>query len=218
MRLRNKGGDRKAPGKDLMYAFIEGEVCEKLNGSLVLLASGVGWQLNCSNNTLQAAPPVGETMRCYTFLSVREDAMELFGFATREEKEMFLQLTSVSGIGPKTALGVLGSMPLRDLNLAILLGDVNALSRAPGIGKKTAQRIALELKDKVSQASVSAAVPAESFSAPALSSDAAAEAIEALIALGYSSTEARNAIGQIKDRTDKPEELIRLALRAMAGF
>ena len=203
-----------------MYAFIEGEVCEKLNGSLVLLASGVGWQLNCSNNTLQAAPPVGEKMRCYTYLSVREDAMELFGFATREEKEMFLQLTSVSGIGPTTALGVLGAMPLRDLNLAILLGDVNALSRAPGIGKKTAQRIALELKDKISQADVSAAAaPSQgAVSAAALSSDAVTEAIEALIALGYSSTEARNAISQIKDQTDKPEELIRLALRAMAGF
>ena len=203
-----------------MYAFIEGEVCEKLNGSLVLLASGVGWQLNCSNNTLQAAPPVGEKMRCYTYLSVREDAMELFGFATREEKEMFLQLTSVSGIGPKTALGVLGAMPLRDLNLAILLGDVNALSRAPGIGKKTAQWIALELKDKISQADVSAAAaPSQgAVSAAALSSDAVTEAIEALIALGYSSTEARNAISQIKDQTDKPEELIRLALRAMAGF
>ena len=203
-----------------MYAFIEGEVCEKLNGSLVLLASGVGWQLNCSNNTLQAAPPVGEKMRCYTYLSVREDAMELFGFASREEKEMFLQLTSVSGIGPKTALGVLGAMPLRDLNLAILLGDVNALSRAPGIGKKTAQRIALELKDKISQADGSAAAaPSQgAVSAAALSSDAVTEAIEALIALGYSSTEARNAISQIKDQTDKPEELIRLALRAMAGF
>ena len=202
-----------------MYAFIEGEVCEKLSGTLVLLASGVGWQLNCSNNTLQAAPPIGEKMRCYTYLSVREDAMELFGFASKEEKEMFLQLTSVSGIGPKTALGVLGAMPLRDLNLAILLGDVNALSRAPGIGKKTAQRIALELKDKISQADVSAAVPAQSAAASvSLSADATTEAIEALIALGYSSTEARNAISQVRDRTDKPEELIRLALRAMADF
>ena len=202
-----------------MYAFIEGEVCEKLNGSLVLLASGVGWQLNCSNNTLQAAPPVGDKMRCYTYLSVREDAMELFGFATKEEKEMFLQLTAVSGIGPKTALGVLGAMPLRDLNLAILLGDVNALSRAPGIGKKTAQRIALELKDKISQADVSAAaVPSQGPAVSSLSSDAVTEAIEALIALGYSSTEARNAISQIKNQTDKPEELIRLALRTMAGF
>ena len=109
-------------------------------------------------------------------------------------------------------------MPLRDLNLAILLGDVNALSRAPGIGKKTAQRIALELKDKISQASVSAAVPAESVSAPVLSPDAVSEAIEAMIALGYSSTEARNAISQVRDQTDKPEELIRLALRAMAGI
>ena len=202
-----------------MYAFIEGEVCEKLNGSLVLLASGVGWQLNCSNNTLQAAPPVGEKMRCYTYLSVREDAMELFGFATREEKEMFLQLTSVSGIGPKTALGVLGAMPLRDLNLAILLGDVNALSRAPGIGKKTAQRIALELKDKISQADVSAAAPPSQGAAmPSLSSDAVTEAIEALIALGYSSTEARNAVSQVRDKSDKAEELVRLSLRAMVNM
>ena len=203
-----------------MYAFIEGEVCEKLNGSLVILASGVGWQLNCSNNTLQAAPALGEKMRCWTYLSVREDAMELFGFATREEKEMFLQLTSVSGIGPKTALGVLGAMPLRDLNLAILLGDVNALSRAPGIGKKTAQRIALELKDKVSQADVSAASAGSAAAVPAASmaADCVAEAIEALTALGYSSTEARNAVSQVRDQSDKPEELIRLALRAMAGM
>ncbi len=203
-----------------MYAFIEGTVCEKTNGCLVLQAGGIGWQLSCSNNTLMAAPALGETMRCFTFLSVREDALELFGFATREEKEMFLQLTSVSGIGPKTALGVLGAMPLRDLNLAILLGDVNALSRAPGIGKKTAQRIALELKDKVSQADVSAAAAGSAAAVPAASmaADCVAEAIEALTALGYSSTEARNAVSQVRDQSDKPEELIRLALRAMAGM
>jgi Holliday junction DNA helicase RuvA len=201
-----------------MYAFIEGQVCEKAAGRLVLLAAGVGWQLNCSNNTLQAAPAQGGKMRCYTFLSVREDAMELFGFSTREEKELFLQLTSVSGIGPKTALGLLGSMPLRDLNLAILLGDVNALSRAPGIGKKTAQRIALELKDKVSQESVSGPDVAAAPVVSASGAGAVSEAVEALIALGYSSTEARNAVSQVRDQSDKPEELIRLALRAMAGM
>ena len=201
-----------------MYAFIEGKVCEKTNGSLVLLAAGVGWQLNCSNNTLQAAPPAGENMRCYTVLNVRDDAMELFGFATKEEKQMFLQLTSVSGVGSKTALGLLGAMPLRDLNLAILLGDVNALSRAPGIGKKTAQRIALELKEKVTQADVSAHADAGSAAAalPA-QADHVMEAMEALTALGYSALEARNAIAQVKDQSDKPEELIRLALRNMAG-
>ena len=123
-----------------MFAFIEGQVCEKANGYLVLMAAGVGWQLSCSNNTLQAAPAVGGVMRCCTYLSVREDAVELFGFASREEKEMFLRLISVSGVGPKTALGMLGAMPLRALNLAILLGDVNALSRAPGIGKNLRRR------------------------------------------------------------------------------
>ena len=144
--------------------------------------------------------------------------MELYGFATREEKRMFQQLTSVSGVGAKTALGLLGAMPLRDLNLAILLGDVNTLSRAPGIGKKTAQRIALELKEKVTQADVSA--QADSGAAAVIQTDQAdhvMEAIEALTALGYSAMEARNAVARVKDQSEKPEELIRLALRNMAG-
>ena len=135
-----------------MYAFIEGKVCEKTGTNLVLEAGGVGYLLSCSMNTIQAAPATGEVMRCHTWLSVREDAMELFGFATKEEKATFLLLNSVNGVGPKVALGLLGSMSLRDLNTAILMDDVAALSRAPGVGKKTAQRIALELKDKVSTA------------------------------------------------------------------
>lgn len=201
-----------------MYAFIEGKVCEKNAGELILLAGGVGYQINCSMNTLAAAPALGETMRCYTYLSVREGAMELFGFASREEKRMFLSLTGVSGVGPKMALALLGSMPLKELNLAILLGDVTALSRAPGIGKKTAQRIALELKDKVSQEDVSAvsvggAVPVQSMAA-----DCVTEALEALQALGYTPAEARNAVQSVRDQSDKTDELIKLALRSMAGM
>lgn len=142
--------------------------------------------------------------------------MELFGFASREEKSMFLALTGVSGVGAKTALGLLGSMPLRDLNLALLLGDVHTLSRAPGIGKKTAQRIALELKDKISQADVNAQdVPA---SAPLQGTDQVGEALEALIALGYTPQEARGALSKVKDQAERPEDLIRLALRSMAGM
>lgn len=202
-----------------MYAFIEGQVCEKAGGQLVLMAGGVGYLLNCSMNTLQAAPALGETMRCHTYLAVREDAMELYGFATKEEKSMFLSLTSISGVGAKMALALLGSMPLRDLNLAILLGDVNALSRAPGIGKKTAQRIALELKDKISQADVNAVGGSSAAPVAALSvTDNMAEALEALVALGYTSNEARNALAQVKDQAEKPEDLIRLALRSMAGM
>jgi len=201
-----------------MYAFIEGQVCEKAGGMLVLLAGGVGYQLSCSMNTLQAAPAMGETMRCYTYLSVREDAMELFGFATKEERSLFLSLTGVSGVGAKTALALLGAMPLHDLNLAILLGDVNALSRAPGIGKKTAQRIALELKDKVSQADVNVPAPSGSSSVAQMTTDSVTDAMEALEALGYSGTEARNALMKVKDQSDKTDELIRLALRSLAGM
>ena len=201
-----------------MYAFIEGQVCEKANNTLVLLAGGVGYLLNCSMNTLQAAPALGETMRCHTYLAVREDAMELYGFATKEEKSMFLSLTSISGVGAKMALALLGSMPLRDLNLAILLGDVNALSRAPGIGKKTAQRIALELKDKISQADVNAGSVSAAPVATLAASDNVAEALEALVALGYTANEARSALSQVKDQAEKPEDLIRLALRSMAGM
>ena len=111
-------------------------------------------------------------------------------------------------------------MPLRDLNLAILLGDVNTLSRAPGIGKKTAQRIALELKEKVTQADVSAQADAGSANVPVMpgQADHVMEAIEALTALGYSAAEARGAVSRVKDQSEKAEELIRLALRSMAGM
>ena len=202
-----------------MYAFIEGQVCEKNTGELILLAGGVGYRIACSMNTLQVAPAVGETMRCHTILSVREDAMELFGFATKEEKRMFQSLTAISGVGPKLALAILGSMPLRDLNLAILMGDITALSRAPGIGKKTAQRIALELKDKISQADVDASgMPAGASPVPLAATDNVTEALEALIALGYSVTEARNALAQVQDSASTVDQLIRQALRAMAGM
>lgn len=201
-----------------MYAFIEGKVCEKNAGELILLAGGVGYQINCSMNTLAAAPALGETMRCYTYLSVREDAMELFGFASREEKRMFLSLTGVSGVGPKMALALLGSMPLKELSLAILLGDVTALSRAPGIGKKTAQRIALELKDKVSQEDVSAVSVGGAAPVQSMAADCVTEALEALQALGYTPAEARNAVQSVRDQSDKTDELIKLALRSMAGM
>ena len=201
-----------------MYAFIEGRVCEKTTNSLVLEAGGIGYQLNCSMTTLQEAPPMGEKMRCYTYLSVREDAMELFGFATKEEKQLFLSLTGISGVGAKTALGLLGAMPLRDLNLAILLGDVNALSRAPGIGKKTAQRIALELQETLSKEDFSLPAGTPVLDRTALQDDAVSEALAALQALGYTASEAAGAVARVKDQANHPDELVRLALKNMAGM
>lgn len=197
-----------------MFAFIEGTVAEKNQNELVLLASGVGYSLTCSVGTLSTAPAVGERFRAYTYLSVREDALELFGFSSREERAMFLRMTNVSGVGPRTALGLLGSMPLRDLTLAILTEDLAALTRAPGIGKKTAQRLVLELKEKVSQADLPAGAQGVS-PVTALSEDCVSEALAALQALGYTAGEAARAISLVKDKTDRPDEMVRLALRGM---
>ena len=200
-----------------MYAYIRGIVADKGHNELVIEAAGVGYLLNCSMNTMQDAPAAGEEMKVYTYLSVREDAMELFGFASREEKEMFLKLTGISGIGPRTALGVLGSMPLRDLTLAIVTGDTAALSRAPGIGKKTAQRIALELKEKISTDDIES-LPEGVKPAAAVNlrqEDAYSEALLALQSLGYSNGEATKALNAVRGQSDKADELVRLALRIM---
>lgn len=199
-----------------MYAYLKGVVADKGANELVLDVGGVGYLLSCSMTTLQETPSIGETMKAYTYFSVREDAMELFGFATPEEKSMFLRLLSVSGVGPKLALSILGAMPLRDLTLAIVTGDAAALSRAPGVGKKTAQRIALELKEKVTESDLEAA-PAVAPLPPA-QEDAAAEALAALQALGYTPAEAARAISLVRGQSDSANELVRLALRGMAGM
>ena len=201
-----------------MIDFIEGTVESKAPGELVISAGGVGFLLMCSNTTLAEAPAKGEKWRCHTVLNVREDAMELFGFATRQERAMFKRLCQVTGVGAKTALGVLSALPLRDLSVAIVTGDVAALSRAPGIGKKTAQRIVLELKDKVEQQYISAASAAGSAAPAAMVGDAQREAQAALQALGYTSAEAARAINLVRDQADTVDQLIMLALRQIGSL
>ena len=201
-----------------MYAFIEGQVCEKTNNQLVLLAGGVGYLLSCSMATLNAAPVTGETMRCHTWLSVREDAMELFGFATKEEKQLFLSLIGVNGVGPKMALALLSTLSVGDLRMAIVMEDEKAIARAPGVGKKIAQRIALELKDKLGQFAVSAGASASPVTAAPAAADNFAQAIAGLTALGYTPGEARDALSKIENKDAPVDELLRLALRSMAGM
>ena len=200
-----------------MYAYLNGVVADKGQNTLVIDVNGVGYLLSVSMNTLQETPPVGEKMKVYTHFSVREDAVDLFGFATQEEKSMFARLLTVSGIGPRVALSILGSMPLRDLTLAILTGDITALSRAPGVGKKTAQRLALELKEKVDQSDLDYA-PAAGGAVSPMQEDAAKEALAALQSLGYTAAEAARALSQVRGQSDSANELVRLALRNMAGF
>ena len=202
-----------------MIALIEGTVVEKSAGEVVLLTGGIGFRILCSMNTLASLPAVDQRCRLLTHLSVREDAMDLYGFATREEREMFKNLIAVTGIGPKIALVVLGSLPLAELRLAILTGDTALLSRAPGVGKKTAQRIALELKDKVTEAALAGGVMPEALTgldAEAPAQDALGEAIQALKALGYSPQEAAAALKGVKGQATTADEMIRIALRGMA--
>ncbi|MBQ4581418.1 MAG: Holliday junction branch migration protein RuvA [Clostridia bacterium] len=203
-----------------MYAFIEGQVVEKTNNTLVLLAGGVGYLLNCSMSTISAAPKTGEVMRCHTWLSVREDAMELFGFASKEEKQLFLLLTGVTGVGPKMALALLSTLSASDLRLAIIMEDDKTLARAPGVGKKIAQRITLELKDKLGQFEVSGGVASAAASAPVApaAADNFAQAMAALTGLGYTPAEARDALQKVGSKDAPADELLRLALRSMAGF
>lgn len=198
-----------------MIAQLTGIVAEKNSDSVVIDVGGVGFQVLTSATTLSNLPAGGEKVKLYTVFNVREDAMELFGFATREEKTMFDKLRGVNGVGPKTALGILSALTVRDISLALLTGDANALTKAPGIGKKTAQRLVLELKDKVDQTEVSTAADVPAV-ARASQSSAAQEAIEALLALGYQSAEATVAVANVQDKSDKADELIRLALRGMA--
>ena len=200
-----------------MIAFIEGRVEARANHALVLNVGGVGFAVQTTSSAVAAA---GATARLYTRLIVREDALELFGFPTQEEVAMFDKLTSVTGVGPKMALAVLSSLSMNDLILAIAAEDEKAFTRVSGVGKKTAQRLLLELKDLA--AGFGGAVSGASGATPAVNAahdSPEREALEALMALGYSSAEAGSALMKIRDAHPgdiPPAELIRLALRALS--
>ena len=199
-----------------MYAFIEGKVCEKNAGELILLAGGVGYQINCSMNTLAAAPALGETMRCYTYLSVREDAMELYGFYSENELNCFQMLIGVSGVGPKAALSILSAATPESLAMSIITGDEKALTVAQGIGKKIAQRIILELKDKLAKGQLSA--DGESYGGTGVTvipENKSSEAAAALAVLGYSQSEIGVALKGIDVDALSLEDVIKQALKKM---
>ena len=193
-----------------MFAHISGVVAEKNVDSIVIDAGGIGFLLNVSAATLSSAPAVGEKFKLYTVFNVREDAMELCGFATREEKRMYERLRTVGGVGSKLALQALSTLSVRDLSLALVTGDAGELCRVPGIGKKLAQRLVLELKDKVDDsqlASSSAAVQPKS-------SGMESEAIAALLALGFSAAEASKAVSAHAAEATSLDNLIYLSLKS----
>ena len=201
-----------------MYSYIKGLLTEIEQGQIVVEAGGVGYGICIPASVLQELPAIGTEIRVYTHFSVREDGQTLYGFLYKEDREMFRSLITVSGIGPKGALSILGIMQPDDLRMAIACGDVKSISKAPGIGKKTAERVILDLRDKMTAAAsgMPVNIPAAQDTAAARSQGPVAEAIEALTMLGFSRMEAGRAVGMI-NLTDgmSTEEVIRQALKAI---
>lgn len=197
-----------------MFYHISGKVTDIEPNLAVIECCGVGFALNVTTNTVSHLK-VGESAKLYTYENVREDAFDLFGFFDKQEKRCFEMLLDVSGVGPKAAMSILSSATPESLAMAIISGDERALTAAPGIGKKIAQRILLELKDKMSkETSAITVATATSGNAPTGSSKLS-DAISALVVLGYTNSEISVVLKDIDVENTPLENIIRQALKKM---
>lgn len=192
-----------------MYAYFKGILTEKYIESIVVEVENIGYNIKVSQGTVAMLPPVGEMIKVYTYTSVREDAIQLYGFLSKDDLDIFKLLINVNGIGPKGGQSILSVMSADELRFAIVSGDAKMIAKAPGIGAKTAQRVILDMKDKVSLEDAFAAekeTMQAGSSAPL--SDAVREAVEALTALGYGSTEAVRAVKSVENASDLSVEIL----------
>lgn len=184
-----------------VISYIKGPLIEKEEDVIVVEAGSIGYNIHVPLSFLEELPPLGQEVHVYTYLQVKEDAMTLFGFRSRQDLKMFKQLLGVNGIGPKGALGLLSALRPDDLRMAIISGDAKAISKAPGVGIKTAQRVILDLKDRISVEDVfTQQEPVKEGTSASLGGmqDAGREAVDALVALGYSPMEAAKAVRQVE--------------------
>ncbi len=205
-----------------MISYIKGPLIDIWEDMIVVEAAGIGYNIHVPLSVIEALPKTGTEVQVYTSLQVREDAMTLFGFLSRQDLQMFRQLLGVNGIGPKAALGLLSSLRVDDLRMAIVSGDAKAISRAPGIGPKTAQRVILDLKDRIKIEDIlpGGETPGDIAGVPTAASGmegAGKEAVEALVALGYSLTEAGRAVRQVEiTEAMTAEDVLKASLRYLA--
>lgn len=193
-----------------MYYYIKGNLAYKDENHIVVDNHGVGYKIHTSLSTVESIGSVGNEVTVYTHLNVREDAMELYGFSTEDERGMFLKLISVSGIGPKVGLALLSVATPSKLAVAIITGDEKLLTKASGVGPKAAKRVILELKDKIDNAELGLDAAYAEVTDTVIT-DNRAEALSALTVLGYSTNEAKNVLLKL-DSTLSTEELIKQAL------
>ncbi len=201
-----------------MYSYIRGALAEVETDHIVIDVNGIGYNIYVPVNCYDYLPGLGEECKIHTYLHVREDAMILYGFLTKDDLELFKQLITVSGIGPKGAIGILSALSADDLRFAILAGDSKAISKAPGIGAKTAQRVILELKDKMSLEDAFEK-KLDNAKMPQVSSNNQVknDAVLALNALGYSSSESLKAVSKVEITPDMDvEDVLKQALKHMA--
>ncbi|MCQ4934951.1 MULTISPECIES: Holliday junction branch migration protein RuvA [Anaerotignum] len=199
-----------------MISYIKGTLMHRGESYIILETGGIGYQIFVSAGFLSKMPEAGKEMKIFTYMSVKEDGISLFGFSSKEEQEMFLKLLTVGGVGPKGALGFLSQLTPQEIVMAILSADAKTLSKAPGVGKKTAQRVILELKDKCSTEDA-LAIPMEMVDGGAVGG-AKFEAIEAMTALGYSRSEAAKAVGMVATEGMTTEDILKAALKKMITF
>lgn len=204
-----------------LIAYIKGTLAYISDELVIVEVGGIGYEIRTPMTVMTQLPPVGHEVLLHTYYYVREEAILLYGFVAKDDLEVFKQLIKVSGIGPKGALGILSTITPDELRFALMADDVKTISKAPGIGKKTAQKLILELKDKLKMADYEDFIRSEvdENDITLLPVDQKSDAIDALVALGYSSGEAVKAIRGMKiTETTTVEEIIKGALKRLVSF
>lgn len=197
-----------------MIAFVKGELAVVEEDRVIVETGGIGYNIFVSSSTITQLPAEGEQVRFYTHMNVKEDAMQLYGFLTRDELKVFRLIIGVSGIGPKGGLGILSQLTPDALRFAVASNDVKAISAAPGIGKKTAEKLILELKDKISIEDVLHHEEVQSQANTGLGQEVQSDAVQALVALGYGNAEALKAVRQVDvGENATVEEILKKALK-----
>jgi Holliday junction DNA helicase RuvA len=199
-----------------MYAYIIGTLRGKFEDYIIVDNSGIGYKIQTSLTTIEEIDSVGSNVKVYTHLHIREDEMSLYGFLTREELSMFELLITVSGVGPKAAISLLSSVTPSKFGLAVITEDVKTLTRARGIGKKTAQRIILELKDKIKKEQLIIMTKEQDYELAKIGDSRMSEAIDALMVLGYTAFEATQAVSAVYTEDMDLEGIIRNSLKSIA--
>ena len=205
-----------------MYAYIKGILEEITEDAVVVEAGGIGYNIKGSASTADLLPGIGSEVKVYTYTLVREDAFSLYGFLTRDDLDIFKKLITVSGIGPKGGLAILSVMSADALRFAVMAGDAKAIAKAPGVGAKTAERVILDLRDKISLEDTLRGMGGDLGSGQAADASGTAdnlmkrEAIEALVALGYSASDATAAVKKVEAGAEATSEtILKQALKYM---